>query len=426
MPIVLVLFVVILIAEQFLPLRIGNAPQPNIIFITVDAMRADAFEQRSQITHGPSAFRDLRRSGTYFSQAVSQASWTIASVPSFLSSAEPSRTGIVSPATMHQRLGMLPTVPKKLREGGYRTSLVSAHPLLFEEPHDMFDDMHILPMQDAAMIVNDALALLKKRRSGDKPFFLWLYFMDLHEVPLPEPIDRSTFAPPTGFVSKYLGIYRERLQHVDQELARFRDALGPNIPAEQQAWIINADHGEAYWEHQMLFDHSLALWDFLIHVPLLISYPERLARGHREHCQVQLLDVAPTMLALAGAPQVPAYRGKNLLLPNADRCTSTAFSSHHEIDFTTGTVNYAMFSARSWPWHLIRREEGGKPTEALYNLATDPYELRDVKATAPAAHARINQQLGNWQQENSAVQKTLSGTESPDALNTLKALGYMQ
>src|SRR3989442_2156198 len=72
---------------------------------------------------------------------------------------------------------------------------------------------------------------------------------------------------------------------------------------------IAGDHGENIGDHHMM-DHKLSVHDTLLHVPLLLRYPPRIAAGQTIASLVQLHDLYPTILGLAGgAPPAGAPAG---------------------------------------------------------------------------------------------------------------------
>ncbi|MCL1910428.1 MAG: sulfatase-like hydrolase/transferase, partial [Kiritimatiellaeota bacterium] len=76
------------------------------------------------------------------------------------------------------------------------------------------------------------------------------------------------------------------------------------------AVVICADHGEAFWERGFAA-HANNLHDEEIMVPLIINTPA-VNKGRVVNQQVGLIDVAPTLAALAGATPPDAWQGVDL------------------------------------------------------------------------------------------------------------------
>jgi len=87
------------------------------------------------------------------------------------------------------------------------------------------------------------------------------------------------------------------------------DALGV---LDDTIVVFTADHGECF-DHGIFFEHADCLYDGAAKVPLLVRYPHQVRAGTRVAAQVEHLDVAPTILALAGVATPPEFRGRALL-----------------------------------------------------------------------------------------------------------------
>ncbi len=65
--------------------------------------------------------------------------------------------------------------------------------------------------------------------------------------------------------------------------------------------IFTSDHGEMAGDHG-LRKKGCRFYEGLVRVPLIVSWPERFKAGLRSDALVELLDIAPTLLELAGRP----------------------------------------------------------------------------------------------------------------------------
>jgi choline-sulfatase len=74
--------------------------------------------------------------------------------------------------------------------------------------------------------------------------------------------------------------------------------------------ILTGDHGEAFGEHGMFF-HGREIWDEIMHVPLIFAVPG--APPRRITRRVSHVDIAPTLLDLAGLPEDAGARGQSLV-----------------------------------------------------------------------------------------------------------------
>lgn len=85
--------------------------------------------------------------------------------------------------------------------------------------------------------------------------------------------------------------------------------------------ILTADHGEIMDEHDGFFDHH-GLYEGNVHVPLILYWPGTLPAGRRVPGLVQNLDIAPTLLDLAGVPDRDAMEGLSLFCRRFTACAT--------------------------------------------------------------------------------------------------------
>ena len=144
----------------------------------------------------------------------------------------------------------------------------------------------------------------------------------------------------------------------------------------------------------MLGDHGLLLkgcrfYEGLVRVPLIISMPGHFLQGERRGALVELLDIAPTLLELAGAPRPKRMQGKSLrkLLVDGE-------AQDHHRDFARSeyyrAINPAMAENYSGTFATMIRDERyklvvyhGHGLGELFDLQADPDE-RDNRWDDPA------------------------------------------
>jgi hypothetical protein len=170
----------------------------------------------------------------------------------------------------------------------------------------------------------------------------------------------------------------ETVDAYDRAVGEVDAALAPLLDATATAvTIVTSTRGAALGEHGVS-GHGPSLYEEVVHVPLLVRAPG-VAPGRRSDT-VSLLDVAPTLRALAGAPSRPSP-GRGLLMMGAPRLV--AF----------GWVDGAGAAFGSWlPGEKWIFRDG---RAARFDLRADPDELHPIAATdVEARRARIAQALG--------------------------------
>lgn len=181
-------------------------------------------------------------------------------------------------------------------------------------------------------------------RDPDRPFFLFINYMDPHDAYDPPADFRAKFAanadPELGFVryirdlggtissnqfvrdvapefdqdkwDEMLMLYDAEIAYLDAEIGKLLEALEERGLAEDTIVIITSDHGELFGEHG-LANHFKALTREETHVPLLIRYPGKIDGGTRIATPAQLRDILPTVIELAELPDGPEMDGTSLV-----------------------------------------------------------------------------------------------------------------
>jgi arylsulfatase A-like enzyme len=139
-----------------------------------------------------------------------------------------------------------------------------------------------------------------ERRLDGRPFFAFLNYYDAHG-PYRSPM-RTTFDGGRTPQDRYDGAVR----YIDTEIARLVDSLRVSGMLDHCLLVITADHGEQFGEHG-LSSHGNSLYLPLLHVPLLIRFPDRAAAGTHIATAVSLGDLGATLVALS------KLRGANTL-----------------------------------------------------------------------------------------------------------------
>jgi arylsulfatase A-like enzyme len=131
---------------------------------------------------------------------------------------------------------------------------------------------------------------------------------------------------------------------------------------------------------------------------------------------VRLLDVAPTILDLAGIPAPPSFHGLSLLgdlegRPGPPRATVSEMET--------------LKTRIEMPWKLIL--DMGKPTPILFNLESDPREQSDVAVQHPERVAALVAALRRTLPGQLREVPVLPQEEVPAELREqLRALGYVE
>jgi arylsulfatase A-like enzyme len=264
-----------------------------------------------------------------------------------------------------------------------------------------FDKARRTPPAD--VLVNQAFDWLDGVK--DKPFFLWLHFMDTHapyypreqaigmlgEPPMPAAralylnsfwqrlgINARRFRP---YKRDIITLYDAAIRWVDTQVARLVARLRERGLWEDCVLCFTADHGEEFLEHGGRFHSPAKVIEELIRVPLLIHAPQAGAIGPRPN-PFSLLDLAPTLLGALGKLPPEDFHGRDRwreLLENRAAATMTVTESLTSIDsrfYRENRVGPRIFAVRDTRYKLVFNFETG--TEELFDLQSDPGELRPL------------------------------------------------
>ncbi len=142
---------------------------------------------------------------------------------------------------------------------------------------------------------------------------------------------------------------------------------------------FTSDHGYWYGEHGLDYERRLA-YEESIRIPLLIRYSKEIPAGSSSPKMVQSIDLAPTLLDLAGGSSSTPRDGRSLI--PLFKGTAPNWRSSILLEYFSDTVFPRMFkigykAVRTERYKYIRYEELNDMDE-LYDLQTDPYELKNL------------------------------------------------
>jgi len=303
----------------------GGLPAPtlNVVLVTIDALRADHTQPYGYPRPSTPNLQAFAASSVRFDNAYTSGGWTCLALPSVFSGLYPRRLSWRPVSISNQRVLDFPWqgklapgehlvvtltlpaapppwwLPSVLRSRGYTTiaagnhgvSRIARQGLAFGWDHVILEDS---TEEDAATLD----ALLPKLAEQKAPFFVWLHLYDAHD-----PQTQHPGAPQFG--SSMLDRYDHEVASADLQLGRLLRALEGHADT---AWIVTADHGEAF-QGGFQF-HGTDLNEDSIRIPLLLRAP-----GLAPSVNVSpasLVDIAPTLLALTGTPQPGGLDGRDL------------------------------------------------------------------------------------------------------------------
>ena len=416
-------------------------PRRGVVLISIDTLRRDHVGLYGYPKPTTPRLDALGRQGLVCDDAVSVSSWTLPAHVSMMTSVEPAAHGAID--MKHGFNHRVPTLGTVFRRAGWLTQAITSH--LYVSPEygfdDGFDALDYAYDRKGLDVANHALEFLDG--VGDRPFFLFLHFYDphWHYAPPPELVPIFEPEPYTGTLTgswwqlrnrtrdqttpadlaHLLALYDGEIRYTDGQVARVLERLRARALDQTTLVAVTSDHGEEFLEHGH-WEHQRTLYEELVRIPLLLAGPG-VAPGQRVASQVSLLDLAPTLLDWAGLPPLPTQRGRSLLRPLEER------EAYGETDHGLLDTRKLFLRAGAVKWKAILtfdRKTDAAVSEEWYDLANDPQETRSARPPAPAAAAIRARLLERWQEARRRGQGGRPVDLSPEQLEQLRALGYVQ
>lgn len=189
-------------------------------------------------------------------------------------------------------------------------------------------------------------------------------------------------------------MYDSEVRHADDGTKELVEALEKLGLADNTIVIILGDHGEMMYKHQIYFAHT-GLYDPVIHVPLIIHWPEAKRKGVRIPHLVQHIDIAPTILDMVGISAPDSMEGKSL------------------VPYINGELNKPIYPylvaqecSQMMKWairtdhykYILSREVDyrGWPMRELYDLTVDPNEMNNLAEKEPEIAKELENTLEDW------------------------------
>lgn len=434
----------LIVLGTFLFLRSSSNPnlpgkqKPNLVFITIDTLRADhtpfSSYARSTMPNTAKFFKE----GINFTHATTVRSRTVPAYASLFTGMYPYRTGVRD--LFHQLHPSFETLPEILNDQGYVTAgFVSSFVMIgklnhlnqgFQFYEDRIGEKRATVENYERRSDETVHEILKwlKRRPQEKPFFLFLHFIDPHG-PYDAPSDYAKFQSNQeeslerqkipdyqfrpGVLNKYEYVdqYDAEILFLDRNLSLLYAALSE---LEENTWFLfTADHGETLGEREFHFTHGKYCYDSEIQIPMIWLPPVRmrsqyLAQEIRD--PVSLVDIYPTSMQALDFPSPQNIDGESLLPRMRGEKLKNPYRFSEKVE-RKATHKYTVRDARM---KLIFTEGEVIETE-LYDLVNDPEERSNL-AIQNGIPASLQEALQKYISDSKAYLLTFEVTTFPKEL----------
>jgi len=214
--------------------------------------------------------------------------------------------------------------------------------------------------------------------------------------------------------------YDGEIAYLDYRIGDLISFLTNNNLFNDTLLIITSDHGESFGEHRLAC-HGSGLYDSLIHVPLILTYPDIIPKRKKIKSIVSLIDIFSTIFEVSNIRTPDLEIQSKSLYPFEDQMFHDfvcAECGRRKNPFGYFERGYKCLRTASDKYIL---SHDGK--EELYNLKSDPLEQIDLSQEYPEKRAHMRKLLErtldiSYFGSDHTVQKGRM-------LNRLKALGYL-
>ena len=404
---------------------LGGSSRPNIVLIVLDTVRADRVSCRSDSAVPTPRINELCERGSYFERVSSTSSWTLPAHASLFTGLYPIEHGATQEYTLLDERAR--TLAELLGESGYRTFGVSANPMVsiqsgLARGFDSFDETWRSSARTGSLQSGQhpnllAVDELLKYRDRDRPFFLFVNFIEAHGPNDPPEPYRSAAArkridsrevagasehnaekyyldPASVSESDFAllsSLYDGEVAQLDALVGALVDRLEADGVLEDSVLILTSDHGENFGEHGH-FRHVFSLHQSTVHVPLVVVLPDAAHAGERRSDPVALVDLFSTILGAAGvAPPAAVVDARDLFATGPSNDAERPIIAEYyfpaqalslfEPDAPVvhrdrlGPYLRRLRSIESDRLRLIWSSDGA---HELYDLAVDPAETRNL------------------------------------------------
>jgi len=465
--------------------------RPNVLLISIDTLRADHLSCYGYHKMTTPNIDRIGDEGVIFENAYSTAAWTPPAHASMLTGLYPSRHGVVDNNRLNKNI---PTLSEVLLTSGYKTAGFVNNSQVgelvgLEKGHETFVEVwkgtggmsivnrgmnYLVRNTKELMGINDhgaertnQLAQRWIREKKGNSFYMFIHYIEPHNpINAPHPFKNKYWANknsrsidkkklylvahnPLFCFTKNIrlneeeiialkALYDGEVSYLDHKIGELIEFLKRNHTYDNTLIIVTADHGEHFGEHD-LYSHVASLYEPILHIPLIIKYPEWIHKRARISELAQLIDIYPTVIeALDLDPRfLKGVQGTSLFETN-----KTAKYHDYIIAEWEGRIpDFVMKRMKNSdgdsivdkfrePMSMIREGRykyilNSKGREELYDLDNDKREVNNISEKKNEIRKRLREKLTQWQSLNNRVDYEKQSRLDEATKKNLKNLGYM-
>ena len=424
--------------------RLKERGELNVLFVLIDTLRAERLGSYGYERDTSPVLDRIARSGVRFERHLAQSSWTKSSMASLWTGLYPQRNGITSYDRVIPDAAQMPA--EILRDAGFQTiglwrnGWVSPtfgfgqgfdlyhRPLGKAQPAEIKRENPTLSDKSTDEALTEA-AVEFVRINGERPWFLYVHLMDLHEY--------IYDAESALFGTDHPDLYDNSLRWTDRTVEILLEDLADLDQLDKTLIVIASDHGEAFLERGFE-GHARWVYRETTDVPLLISFPFRLEPGVVVEARTQNVDIWPTILDLLGISSPGGIDGRTRLPEILAAANGEPPKGSEQVGIADLNRNWAQRDSEplptiavvDGPHRYVRVYSDAEdsdvrgPTEELFDRREDPREVQDRSAVDPEVLERLRAVADAYLDSEPTWGEPPTREVSELQLNLLRALGY--
>jgi len=344
----------------------------------------DQFRNDSRNCHP--VFEEMKRRGILFSQVITYAPYTVASLHATFTGMYGKFNGVnaYTGSDHYDKNGCL-SLPEYLQKVGYWTQGYGYSRICF--PNTGFDRLDFVGEEEEKDVLESHRRVLIECYAKKKPFFTFLHYGEIHHQVVREVIKKYD-----DYDDRFFGKtdenrirYEEHTKHAGEYAASILHLIDELDPNENTLIIFFTDHGGGLGEKPgekaygiFTYDYTLCVWTYFI-------YPKLLPSGIDCRVQVRNIDILPTLIDLLDLSISKKHKpilGRSLMpiVRGEEKEHRLAFSETGGVDGPHPSPNSPnVHCLRNGTWKLIFNSMTNR--FELYNLKEDPYETKNYYST---------------------------------------------
>jgi len=421
-------------------------PQPSVVVITVDTLRADRLSSYGYDRPTSPNIDELLSRGTRFTRAWTVEPLTNPALASMITGMLPHEHG-ASRNGLRMREG-IDSLPKVLAQNGWRTAAVVSNWTLKDNVSRLgehFDDyLEIFTKRryfglinseaDGSDVTDEAITWLDGHLEAnpDQPFLMWVHYIEPH-APYQYQEDFAADLGITGSNPSKSDRYDTEIAAVDHEISRLLKWLKKNMEGDRMITFFAADHGESLGEHEY-WGHGRNLMEPGLRIPMGITWPGTVEQGVI-HSQARIVDLGPTVLGLLsidapvsfiGTNWAPTLRRASKKQPEKAFCYQAHRGAVHGTHESDRARSKGLLAVGRIDGNLKEIFDVNDNTRQLFDLEKDPGELESLVDPKSAPSAGLVQCIGEISEALGSLDRLKTRKMDDETVEQLRALGYLE